>query len=150
MRAYRESFLREDGRRGLTQEEVLRRMGEVDVEYAERFSHATVSRWESGGTRPTMARLQVFGKALNLSPSDVAGLMLMAGVALGYQAALEAYYGEASPEENEPEHDEGEAGYSAGVLRDPDIPPPQEPMDAGSIVRESLRFGLYRCLLPGL
>ena len=52
MRAYRESFPREDGRRGLTQEELFRRMGEVNVEYAERFSHATVSRWESGGTRP--------------------------------------------------------------------------------------------------
>ena len=150
MRAYRESFLREDGRRGLTQEEVLRRMGEVDVEYAERFSHATVSRWESGGTRPTMARLQVFGKALNLSPSDVAGLMLMAGVAPDYQTALEAYDGEASPEENEPEGDEGEAGYSAEALRDFDFAPSQEPMDGGSIVRESLRFGLYRCLLPGL
>ncbi len=50
MRAYRESFLREDGRRGLTQEELLRHMGEVDVEYSERFSHATVSkpkpRWD--------------------------------------------------------------------------------------------------------
>ena len=149
MRAYRESFPREDGRRGLTQEELLRRMGEVDVEYAERFSHATVSRWESGGTRPTVARLQVFGKALNLSPSDVAGLMLMAGVAPDYQAALEAYYGEAPPEEHEPEDDELDAGYSTDASSAPGISPVQQPLDGGSILRESLRFGLYRCLLPG-
>ena len=101
MRAYRESFPREDGRRGLTREELLRPMGEVNVEYAERFSHATVSRWESGGTRPTVARLKVFGKALNLSPSDMAGLMVMAAVAPDYQAALEVYYGE-SPVANVP------------------------------------------------
>ena len=97
MRAYRESFPREDGRRRLTQEELLRRMGEVDVEYSERFNHATVSRWESGGTRPTVARLQTFGRALNLSSSDVAGLMVMAGVAPDYQSALEAYHGESPP-----------------------------------------------------
>ena len=146
MRAYRESFPREDGRRGLTQEELLRRMGEVDVEYAERFSHATVSRWESGGTRPTVARLQVFGKALNLSPSDVAGLMLKAGVAPDYQVALEAFYGEAPPEEHEPEDDEVEAVYSADVS---EIATAQQLVDGASVVRESLRYGLYRCLLPG-
>ena len=53
MRSYRESFPREGGRRGLTQEALLERMGSVDSDYAERYSHATVSRWESGGTRPT-------------------------------------------------------------------------------------------------
>ena len=42
--------------RGLTQEAVLERMGSVDSNYAERYSHATVSRWESGGTRPTLQR----------------------------------------------------------------------------------------------
>ena len=57
MRYYRESFAREGGRRGLTQEALLERMGSVDSNYAERYSHATVSRWESGGTRPTLQRL---------------------------------------------------------------------------------------------
>ena len=160
MRAYRESFVREDGRRGLTQDELLRRMGEVDVEYAERFSHATVSRWESGGTRPTVARLQAFGRALNLPPSDVAGLMLMAGVAPDYQSALEAYHGETPPEEYEPEGDEVEAVYSVDapvgradsgdVPSVPEIAPVQEVLDGGQVVWESLRFGLYRCLLPGV
>ena len=53
MRSYRESFSPGGGRRGLTQEALLERMGSVDSDYAERYSHATVSRWESGGTRPT-------------------------------------------------------------------------------------------------
>ena len=49
MRSYRESFSAGGGQRGLTQEALLQRMGSVDSDYAERYSHATVSRWESGG-----------------------------------------------------------------------------------------------------
>ena len=52
-------------------------MGLVDSDYAERYSHATVSRWESAGTRTTLQRLKVFGKALNLSRIEVAGLILL-------------------------------------------------------------------------
>ncbi len=87
MRAYRESFSEEGGRRGLTQEQLLRRMGAVDSEYAQRFSHATVSRWESGATRPTVQRLRVFGMALNLSADEIAGLLLLAGLAPDFQVA---------------------------------------------------------------
>ena len=75
MRSYRESFSSEGGRRGLTQEALLDRMGSVDSDYAERYSHATVSRWESGDTRPTLQRLRVFGEALNLSHTETAGLV---------------------------------------------------------------------------
>ena len=89
MRTYRETFSEVGGRRGLTQEELLRRMALVDTNYAVRYSHATVSRWESGATRPTIQRLQVFGKALNLSPTDVAGLVLLAGLAPDFDSALE-------------------------------------------------------------
>ena len=88
MRAYRESFTRDDGRRGLTQEELLRRMGAVDGEYAQRYSHATVSRWESGATRPRVERLKVFGKALDLPETEVAGLVLLAGLAPDFRSAL--------------------------------------------------------------
>ena len=56
MRSYRESFSPIDGRHGLTQEALLERTGSVDSDYAERYSHATVSRWNSGGTRPTLQR----------------------------------------------------------------------------------------------
>ena len=89
MRTYRETFSEDGGRRGLTQEELLRRMALVDTNYAVRYSHATVSRWESGVTRPTIQRLQVFGKALNLLPTDVAGLVLLAGLAPDFDSALE-------------------------------------------------------------
>ena len=89
MRAYRESFTSEAGRRGLTQEELLQRMAAVDSEYGERFSHATVSRWESGATRPTIHRLKAFGRSLNLSQTEVAGLILLAGLAPDFQTAWE-------------------------------------------------------------
>ena len=78
-RAYRESFPSAGGGRGLTQEELLRRMAAVDGDYAQRYSHITVSRWESGATRPSRERLEVFGRALNLPESELAGLMLLAG-----------------------------------------------------------------------
>ena len=79
MRAYRESFPLEGGGRGLTQEELLRRMATVDGDYAQRYSHTTVSRWESGATRPSRERLEVFGRTLNLSQFELAGLMSLAG-----------------------------------------------------------------------
>ena len=80
MRSYRESFALGAGRRGLSQAELLRRMGEVDDVYETRYSHGTVSRWESGSTRPSVDRLRVFGMALNLSETEVAGLILLAGL----------------------------------------------------------------------
>ena len=79
MRAYRESFPTREGGRGLTQEELLRRMASVDSDYTQRYSHTTVSRWESGATRPSRERLEVFGKALNLSAVEVDGLFTLAG-----------------------------------------------------------------------
>ena len=80
MRAYRESFTQPDGRKGLTQEELLGRMADVDGQYGERYSHSTVSRWESGATRPTQQRLVAFGKALELSSVEVEGLITLAGL----------------------------------------------------------------------
>ena len=90
MRLYRESFAPRGGGRGLTQEELLRRMAEVDDEYLTRYSHGTVSRWESGATRSTVARLRVFGAALNLSETEVAGLILLSGLAPDFEAAVQA------------------------------------------------------------
>ena len=80
MRAYREGFPLEDGKRGLTQAGLLKRMSEVNGQYAERYSHVTVSRWESGTTLPTAERLHDFGTALNLTPVEVEGLMILAGL----------------------------------------------------------------------
>jgi transcriptional regulator with XRE-family HTH domain len=89
MKSYRESFSQGDGRRGLTQEELLRRMAEVGSDYGERFSHATVSRWESGLTRPAVDRLRIFGRALDLSDTETAGLILLAGLAPDFRTAAE-------------------------------------------------------------
>ena len=80
MRAYRELFHREDGRQGIIQRELLRRMAAVDKNHDMRSSHGTVSRWESGDTTPTVRRLVVFGKALNLTEPEVQGLILLAGL----------------------------------------------------------------------
>ena len=87
MRSYRESFALGTGRRGLSQAELLRRMGAVDDVYETRYSHGTVSRWESGSTRPSVDRLRVFGMALNLSETEVAGLILLAGLAPDFPGA---------------------------------------------------------------
>ena len=95
MKAYRESFVPGIGLKGISQEELLIRMADVDANYSQRFSHTTVSRWESGTTRPTVERLRVFGKALNLVEEEVAGLLLLAG--LGESNPVES--NEAEPEE---------------------------------------------------
>lgn len=79
MRAYRESCPTGEGKQGLTQAALLERMSAVNQRYAERYSHVTVSRWESGSTLPTVERLLDFGKALDLAPVEVEGLMRLAG-----------------------------------------------------------------------
>ena len=80
MKSYRESFMKEDGRRGITQTELLRRMAVQDPYFDMRSSHGTVSRWESGQTTPTRERLEVFGRTLNLSGEEIEGLILLAGL----------------------------------------------------------------------
>ena len=87
MRAYREGFLDEDGNRGMSQEELLRHMATVEGSYAERFSHSTVSRWENGVTRPSLERMKIFGRALRLSDVEVAGLILLSGLAPDFETA---------------------------------------------------------------
>ena len=80
MKAYRESFPRKDGRRGISQGDLLHRMTSSDPDYARRSSHSAVSKWESGGTPSTVKRLEAFGKAMNLSETEVEGLIMLAGL----------------------------------------------------------------------
>ena len=137
MRSYRESFRAEGGRRGLTQEGLLERMAAVDSDYAERYSHATVSRWESGRTRPTLQRLKVFGKALDLSRAQVAGLILLAGLALDFQTALRYVTGSG------PDEDTGR-----GTAQD--LTPDLDDTVAPPAYRIALRFWFSRILPLGM
>ena len=141
MRSYRESFASGGGRRGLTQEALLERMGAVDSDYAERYSHATVSRWESGSTRPTLQRLKVFGKALGLSRTEVAGLILLAGLAPDFRTAVGHVIGsgdEASGNGAAP------APVSAPSTADGSGASATE--RATSVLRAAVRFGFLRIL----
>ena len=143
MRAYRESFVPSRGRRGISQEELLRRMADVDPEYGQRFSHTTVSRWESGVTLPRIGRLRTFGKALDLSEDEVAGIILLAGLAPDYEAALAQAV---SGEENAPPDPAEESGHVPGAQA-----PSLFPARAGDarLLGEVSRFFIFRFLLPG-
>ncbi len=80
MQAYRRAY-EVDGKKGrLSQEGLLRLMGQVDPIYLERYNHSTVARWESGSTRPTRERLDAFGRALDLSVAEIQGMMWLAGL----------------------------------------------------------------------
>ena len=144
MRAYRESFAHQDGRKGLTQEELLGRMAEVDSEYGERYSHSTVSRWESGATRPTRQRLIAFGKALELSSVEVEGLIALAGLddhpgAYGRPAMMGGVgVGVAAGESDTP----ADVGIADAKTEDG--------LDTTSNLSGAIRFCLSRFLLPGL
>ena len=135
LRAYRESFLNEDGRRGLTQEELLRRMGEVDSTYAKRYSHATVSRWESGITRPTVRRLRIIGSTLGLSEVEVSGLIAISGLDQGVDPG--------------PERDDVETTDDLESW-DVDLAATERYEVGWSLATESIRFLLFRCLPLGI
>lgn len=144
MKAYREAFSSGNGNRGLTQEELLRRMALVDNQYADRSSHTMVSRWESGVTRPNKQRIEVFGKALELSEAEVDGLMTLAGFKNGSAARTE-------PTEDGP--------ASEALTSIPSDTPTANPtaelkspvrVIASVEIGEALRFSVMSCLLPGL
>ncbi len=146
MRAYRESFVQPDGRKGLTQEELLGRMAEVDGQYGERYSHSTVSRWESGATRPTKQRLIAFGKALELSSVEVEGLITLAGldsrdppVPLHQMSPSGTSRAGVSDDSRDALANLGVADSQAG-----------ERLVASSNLSGAIRFCLSRFLLPGL
>ncbi len=145
MRSYREAFVSGDGRRGLTQEALLGRMAAVDRDYAERYSHGTVSRWESGGTRPTLRRLRVFGAALNLSQAEVANLILLAGLAPDFQTALRRVTGNGGQSTRHP----GTPGPTS-VPTARERPGEPAPAIVPTAPRAALRFWLLRSLPLGI
>lgn len=146
MRAYRESFIQPDGRKGLTQEELLGRMADVDGQYGERYSHSTVSRWESGATRPTKQRLAAFGKALELSAVEVEGLITLAGLDSGDPSGV-PHQGSAPDSSGV-----GIADGSRDGLANLDAAGSQtrDRLVASSNLSDAIRFCLSRFLLPGV
>ena len=143
MKAYRESFVPARGRKGLSQEELLLRMAGVDPRYAQRFSHTTVSRWESGATRPSVERLRVFGKALNLTENEIAGMIILAGLDPDYQPAADQPVREEDPVVSAPpitQQSNSKTGW-------------QPVADGGEgtpgLVRQVIAFFVFRFLLLG-
>ena len=144
MRAYRQSF-RIRGRAGrLSQTGLLDHMGQVDEKYSELHGHSTVARWESGTTNPSRDRIEVFGKALNLSPAEIEGLMRLAGLELNdaypidrKQPLAESVKSTASISDGATQHDGSES--AADLSWD----------DSESYAREWLKFALSRFLLSG-
>ena len=147
MRAYRQAFVDEDGRRGLSQEGLLRRMSSVEGGASNRYSRATISRWESGSTLPSVERLRIFGETLQLSDMEVAGLILLAGLAPDYESAG-AQVGI--------DFDDGltsTGGGAAGFTRtageeNTDAVPVEE--HGGSPCRSLVSFVVFRILLTGV
>ena len=79
IRAYRHAYRTEGGSRRLSQSGLLDLMAQVDSRYSDRHDHSSVARWESGATHPNRERLEVFGRALELSPTEIEGLIRLAG-----------------------------------------------------------------------
>ena len=77
IRSYRHDFSR-DGRR-LSQDGLLDLMVERGEDYADNLDRSSVSNWERG-TRPVPHEfLLAFGRALEISPGEMDGLLILAG-----------------------------------------------------------------------
>ena len=136
MQAYRRSFAPQGGSGRLSQEGLLRLMGQVDPIYLERYNHSTVARWESGATRPTEERLKVFGQALNLSEAEVDGLIRLAG-----------FYEEREASRSLIGNDQQESPEASQTP----VAVATEPADeTPSFFVQGIRFSLSRLVLPGL
>ena len=139
MQSYRRSFILKEGNGRLSQEGLLRLMGQVDSRYLERYNHSTVVRWESGSTRPTAERLEVFGKALDLSQAEIEGMIYLAGI---YEDEEPTGPSETLPAPQGAEvmaNDQSPQTHSAD-------PAEERPTYASRIVR----YSLTRLALPGL
>ena len=145
MRHYRSSFRAEDGRVGLTLENVLERMAEVNQRY-ESSAPSTVSRWESGETMPRERRLQEFGAALNLSPHEIDGLVALAGIDTEFKLQ-DAHAAGTALQRHEADADAPSTGSgrltpeNGGALGRPSV---------RSSLAQGLKEGIFRFLLPAL
>ena len=119
-------------------------MGEADSRYLDRYDRSTVARWESGDIRPNRERLEVFGRALDLSPVEIDGLISLAGLESDDAGADEAQ-SLVDP-----------ANADGAVLVDTiEQPCPEEVAtvaggdDSPPYARHVMRYAFSRFLLPG-
>ena len=80
MQAYRRAYSANGKAKRLSQEGLLNLMGEADSRYLDSYDRSTVARWESGDIGPNRERLEVFGRALDLLPAEIEGLIRLAGL----------------------------------------------------------------------
>ena len=144
MRHYRSSFLAEDGRTGLTLEDVLERMAKANQRY-ESSAPSTVSRWESGATMPRERRLQEFGAALNLSPHEIDGLVALAGI--DAENRLDATAKASIALER---HEDATASATSSGPQIPKIGGAPLQSSVRSSLAQALNGGILRFLLPAL
>ena len=137
MQAYRRAHQVESRGGRLSQEGLLRLMGEVDPKYSDRYDHSTVARWESGATRPTEERLMVFGRALNLSVTEIEGMLQLAGLGEDGGVRLLPASDLSTGSENESNERGDGAGKGAGVI-------------PSTLSSKVVGYILARFVLPGL
>ena len=139
MQAYRRGHPVESRGGRLSQEGVLRLMGLVDPKYSDRYDHSTVARWESGATRPTIERLVVFGRALDLSTTEIEGMIQLAG--LGENGEM--------PSQPVPGVGEGFAQVENEGIS-PDVESKVAEVISATFASKAVRYSLTRFILPGL
>ena len=79
MQAYRHAFPVEGRANRLSQDGLLRLMGQIDPKYQHRYDHSTVALGIRR-TRPSRQRIELCGRALNLSSIEIDGLLSLAGL----------------------------------------------------------------------
>ena len=144
MQAYRRAYSANGKSKRLSQEGLLLLMGEADSRYLDSYDRSTVARWESGEIRPNRERLEVFGRALDLSPTEIDGMISLAGLEPDNALAEEA--------QNLAEPANAYAGPSVDTLKD--TVPEEAATTAGgdhspSYAGYARRYAFSRFLLPG-
>ncbi len=166
MRMHRQEFVTDNGRQGLTLPGLLRHMADAmpmdDGDHGSSIlpaDHSTLSRLERGETLYTRERLEVIGRALNLSRVEVDGLIVLAGFETDSQPGVNRAASQAvAPGRREkpakPARADGDqpANVVEDMVADPNLGTGSEfGYDrAGSFLSETCRFFMFRFLLPGL
>ena len=145
MQAYRRAYSENGEAKRLSQEGLLNLMGEADSRYLDSYDRSTVARWESGDIRPNRERLDAFGRALDLSPIEIDGLISLAGLKPDDAGPADGARSLAD-----------RASADVAVLVDTiEHPGPEEVAtvaggdDSPSYARHVMRYAFSRFLLPG-